>query len=212
MCPTTISLEKFHQAPNYRASMPLALLETNSVDLHSPSVAEQTKTKQTQVPNRLLIIFSTQNIKIPGRIYLNAIHGTGTKNKGGRLNDEGDWFRLGVATGFVVGFLGVIAPLLIYIPWRHAYFYFWENYMWFKIVDCYIHLKNMLHIWFFSSSLADVMYYQNYLSAFCFFFGLTFVCAIKGRILSQSLCACFFFFSSMSHYTWYWACTQNPQQ
>ena len=37
-------------------------------------------------------------------------------------NELLDWFQWGIATGFTVGFLGVISPLLFFRSWRHVYF------------------------------------------------------------------------------------------
>ncbi|PON96925.1 LRR domain containing protein [Trema orientale] len=54
------------------------------------------------------------------------------------------WFRLGVAVGFGVGFLGIIGPLVFCRFWRRAYFWFIQEYIWYKILDCFIKLKYML--------------------------------------------------------------------
>ena len=37
-------------------------------------------------------------------------------------NELLDWFQWGIATGFTVGFLGVIGPLVFFRSWRHVYF------------------------------------------------------------------------------------------
>lgn len=56
----------------------------------------------------------------------------------GQEEGDGDgeeyWFRLGMAVGFVVGFLGVISPLVFYGYYRRVYFWFLEEYLWFKIL------------------------------------------------------------------------------
>ncbi|KAL5549660.1 hypothetical protein UlMin_004891 [Ulmus minor] len=63
------------------------------------------------------------------------------------LNDEEEyWFHLGIAMGFVVGFLGIIVPLLVCRIWRRGYYWFWEDYMLFKIVGWFIDFKNILRI------------------------------------------------------------------
>ncbi|KAL5549641.1 hypothetical protein UlMin_004872 [Ulmus minor] len=71
----------------------------------------------------------------------------GKNNITHQFNDEEEyWFRLCIAMGFVVGFLGIIAPLLTCRIWRHAYYWFWQDYMLFKIVGWFINFKNMLRI------------------------------------------------------------------
>lgn len=40
--------------------------------------------------------------------------------------NEDEWFHLGIATGFAIGFLGVITTLLFCKPWRNAYYWFLE--------------------------------------------------------------------------------------
>ncbi|KAL5549663.1 hypothetical protein UlMin_004894 [Ulmus minor] len=69
-----------------------------------------------------------------------------TKHGEGLSDEEEYWFRLGIAMGFVVGFLGIIAPLLVCRIWRHAYYWFWQDYMLFKIVGWFIDFKNILRI------------------------------------------------------------------
>ncbi|PON62450.1 LOW QUALITY PROTEIN: LRR domain containing protein [Trema orientale] len=66
----------------------------------------------------------------------------GTEQGGGK-DEEEYWFRLGIAVGFVVGFLGIISPLLLYRTWRHAYFWFVEQ-MWYKILDCFGSFKYLV--------------------------------------------------------------------
>ncbi|GMN51069.1 hypothetical protein TIFTF001_020229 [Ficus carica] len=66
-----------------------------------------------------------------------------TENRGGEDDEEEFWFRLGIAMGFVVGFFGVIAPLLFYKTWRLFYFWCLKN-MWHKISDCCFDLKYMV--------------------------------------------------------------------
>ncbi|KAL5549642.1 hypothetical protein UlMin_004873 [Ulmus minor] len=64
---------------------------------------------------------------------------------GKAVNDKEEyWFRLGIVMGFVVGFLGIIAPLLVCRVWRRAYYWFWQDYMSFKILGWFIDFKNML--------------------------------------------------------------------
>ncbi|XP_062094846.1 receptor-like protein EIX2 [Humulus lupulus] len=58
--------------------------------------------------------------------------------------EEKYWFRLGIVVGFGVGFAGVIVPLLVCGIWRRAYFWFFNEYMWYKIMDCFIKVKYML--------------------------------------------------------------------
>ncbi|PON63058.1 Leucine-rich repeat domain containing protein [Trema orientale] len=67
--------------------------------------------------------------------------------EGEREEEEGEeyWFHLGIAVGFGVGFLGVIAPLLFCRIWRHAYFWFFQQYLWYKILDCFIKFRYILH-------------------------------------------------------------------
>ncbi|KAF7820345.1 receptor-like protein EIX2 [Senna tora] len=62
-------------------------------------------------------------------------HGVDHKDK--EVDDESgiNWFFVSMALGFVVGFWGVIGPLLYKRSWRHAYFQFIDN-LWFKI-QCY---------------------------------------------------------------------------
>ncbi|GMN62350.1 hypothetical protein TIFTF001_031418 [Ficus carica] len=57
---------------------------------------------------------------------------------GGEDDDEEYWFRLGIAMGFGVGFLGVVSPLLFCRFWREAYFWFIQEYLWYNILDCFI--------------------------------------------------------------------------
>lgn len=47
-------------------------------------------------------------------------------------NEELDWFHWGIAIGFIVGFLGVIGPLVLLESWRHFCFSFF-NHMFYKI-------------------------------------------------------------------------------
>ncbi|EXB29186.1 Phytosulfokine receptor 1 [Morus notabilis] len=70
--------------------------------------------------------------------------GTEDERKESDEDEEEYWFRLGIAVGFAVGFLGVISPLLFYGYYRRAYFWFFEEYLWYKILDCYIKFKLML--------------------------------------------------------------------
>ena len=56
-------------------------------------------------------------------------------------DDEEYWFRLGIAMGFGVSCAGVIAPLLFFGFWRRAYFWFFEEYIWHKILDCILRFK-----------------------------------------------------------------------
>ncbi|XP_062118322.1 receptor-like protein EIX2 [Humulus lupulus] len=58
--------------------------------------------------------------------------------------DQDYWFRLGISVGFGVGFLGVICPLLFCRIWRIAYFWFFQEYLWYKILDCFIKIKYTL--------------------------------------------------------------------
>ncbi|XP_062120030.1 receptor-like protein EIX2 [Humulus lupulus] len=58
--------------------------------------------------------------------------------------EEKYWFRLGIAVGFGVGFAGVIGPLLACGLWRRAYFWFFNEYMWYKIEDCFIRVRYKL--------------------------------------------------------------------
>lgn len=53
------------------------------------------------------------------------------------------WFRLGIAVGFAVGFLGIICPLAFCRVWRHAYFWFVQH-MWYKISDCIFNFRYMV--------------------------------------------------------------------
>ncbi|PON62451.1 LRR domain containing protein [Trema orientale] len=71
---------------------------------------------------------------------------TGTEHDGAeRASDEEEyWFRLGIGMGFVVGFLGVIAPLLVCGFWRRAYFWFIQEYLWYNILDYYVKFKYMM--------------------------------------------------------------------
>lgn len=62
---------------------------------------------------------------------------------GGEDDDEEYWFRLGIAMGFGVGFLGVVSPLLFCRFWREAYYWFIQEYLWYKILDCFIKIKRM---------------------------------------------------------------------
>ncbi|KAL5549699.1 hypothetical protein UlMin_004930 [Ulmus minor] len=70
----------------------------------------------------------------------------GTEHGEGLNDEEEYWFRLGIVMGFVVGFVGIIVPLLVCRIWRRAYYWFWQDYMWFKIVGWFIDFKNMLRI------------------------------------------------------------------
>ncbi|KAL5549666.1 hypothetical protein UlMin_004897 [Ulmus minor] len=93
------------------------------------------------------ISLTKYKLYFPSCIYINynTIH-TGTEH-GEELNDEEKyWFRVGIAMGFVVGFLGIIAPLLVCKIWRRAYYWFWQDYMMFMIVGWFIDFKNMLRI------------------------------------------------------------------
>lgn len=71
----------------------------------------------------------------------------GTIDDEGQKEGDGDeeeyWFRLGIAVGFAVGFLGVISPLVFYGYYRRVYFWFFQEYLWYKILDCYIEFKCM---------------------------------------------------------------------
>ncbi|KAF4380264.1 hypothetical protein F8388_024557 [Cannabis sativa] len=58
--------------------------------------------------------------------------------------EEKYWFRLGIAVGFGVGFVGVIGPLLACGFWRRAYFWFFNEYMWYKIEDCFFKVRYMM--------------------------------------------------------------------
>ena len=58
--------------------------------------------------------------------------------------EEKYWFRLGIAVGFLVGFLGVNGPLLFSRIWRQAYFWFFQDFLWYKILDCFIKFKRIL--------------------------------------------------------------------
>ena len=64
----------------------------------------------------------------------------------GNAEDEEEkyWFGLGIAVGFGVGFVGVIGPLLVCGVWRRAYFWFFNEYMRYKIEDCFIKVRYML--------------------------------------------------------------------
>ncbi|PON63060.1 LOW QUALITY PROTEIN: LRR domain containing protein [Trema orientale] len=68
---------------------------------------------------------------------VDAEHGEGEE-------EEEYWFRLGVGVGFMVGFLGVIAPLLFSRIWRRAYFWFFQEYLWYKILDSFTKFKYIL--------------------------------------------------------------------
>ena len=49
-------------------------------------------------------------------------------NNGETEDDQEEyWFRLGVAMGVVVGFSGIIGPLLLSTTWRRTYFWFVVN-------------------------------------------------------------------------------------
>ena len=69
---------------------------------------------------------------------------TGIEHEESESEDEEFWFRLGIGMGFGVGFVGVIAPLLMCGFWRHAYFWFFQEYLWYNILDCCIKFKRML--------------------------------------------------------------------
>lgn len=49
---------------------------------------------------------------------------------GGEDDDEEYWFRLSIAMGFEVGFLGVVSPMLFCRFWREAYYWFIQEYLW----------------------------------------------------------------------------------
>ncbi|PON55576.1 Leucine-rich repeat domain containing protein [Parasponia andersonii] len=75
---------------------------------------------------------------------------TGDEKGGGMQNEEEDfgkgeeyWFRLGIAMGFAVGFLGVICPLIFFGAWRLAYFWFVDKTR-VKISDFFFNFKYML--------------------------------------------------------------------
>ncbi|KAM6586405.1 hypothetical protein CsatA_009010 [Cannabis sativa] len=55
--------------------------------------------------------------------------------------DDEYWLRLGIEMGFGVNFVGVIGPLLVCGFWRRAYFWFFEEYLWYKLVDLFIKVK-----------------------------------------------------------------------
>ncbi|GMN44212.1 hypothetical protein TIFTF001_013403 [Ficus carica] len=80
-----------------------------------------------------------------------------TEDEKGQRDGDGDeeeyWFRLGIAVGFAVGFLGVISPLVFYGYYRRVYFWFLEEYVWYKILDCYIKFKRMVRNYLTPSSL-----------------------------------------------------------
>ncbi|XP_062073703.1 receptor-like protein EIX2 [Humulus lupulus] len=61
----------------------------------------------------------------------------------GERKDDEYWFRLGIGMGFGVSFVGVIGPLLVCGFWRRAYFWFFEEYVWYKFVDYCIKIKYM---------------------------------------------------------------------
>ncbi|EXB29183.1 Receptor-like protein 12 [Morus notabilis] len=69
-----------------------------------------------------------------------------TEDEEGDKDEEEYWFRLGVAVGFSVGFLGVISPLVFYRFYRRAYYWFFQEYLWYKILDCYIKFKRVVRI------------------------------------------------------------------
>ncbi|WVZ15029.1 hypothetical protein V8G54_012595 [Vigna mungo] len=56
------------------------------------------------------------------------INHSGMENDGHEVN----WFFVGMALGFVVGFWIVVAPLFIYRSWRYAYFCFLDD-LWYKL-------------------------------------------------------------------------------
>ncbi|XP_062073707.1 receptor-like protein EIX2 [Humulus lupulus] len=58
--------------------------------------------------------------------------------------EEKYWFRLGIVVGFGVGFAGVIGPMLACGFWRRAYSWFFNEYMWYKIEDCFIRVRYKL--------------------------------------------------------------------
>ncbi|XP_030501273.2 receptor-like protein EIX1 [Cannabis sativa] len=58
--------------------------------------------------------------------------------------EEKYWFRLGIAVGFGVGFVGVIGPLLVCGFWRRAYFWFFNEYMWYKIEDWFFKVRYIM--------------------------------------------------------------------
>ncbi|XP_062076066.1 receptor-like protein EIX2 [Humulus lupulus] len=61
----------------------------------------------------------------------------------GERQDDEYWFRLGIGMGFGVSFGGVIVPLLVCGFWRRAYFWFFEEYLWYKFVDYFMKVKYM---------------------------------------------------------------------
>ncbi|XP_062073798.1 receptor-like protein EIX1 [Humulus lupulus] len=69
---------------------------------------------------------------------------TDATTEGGERQEEEYWFRLGIGMGFGVSFVGVIAPLLVCGFWRRAYFWFFQHYLWYKILDCFTKVKYML--------------------------------------------------------------------
>ena len=68
------------------------------------------------------------------------------RQKEGDEDEKEYWFRLGIVVGFVVGFLGVISPLMFCRFWRHTYFWFFQEYIWYKILDCFIKFKYLMGI------------------------------------------------------------------
>ena len=74
----------------------------------------------------------------------------GTKDDGRQKEVDEDggeyWFRLGIGIGFGVGFLGVISLLVLCGFWRRAYFWFFQEYIWYKILDCFIKFKYVMGI------------------------------------------------------------------
>ncbi|XP_062076601.1 receptor-like protein EIX2 [Humulus lupulus] len=71
-------------------------------------------------------------------------HETTPKVAGAEDKEEKYWFRLGIAMGFGVGFVGIVGPLLVCSFWRRAYYWFFNEYMWYKIDDCFIKVRLML--------------------------------------------------------------------
>ncbi|PON63059.1 LRR domain containing protein, partial [Trema orientale] len=67
-------------------------------------------------------------------------------NEDGEREEEEEeyWFRMGIAVGFVMGFMAVIAPLFYSRFWRRVYFWFFEDYLWYKILDCFIKFKYII--------------------------------------------------------------------
>ncbi|KAF4380266.1 hypothetical protein F8388_024559 [Cannabis sativa] len=62
-------------------------------------------------------------------------------NDDGEREDDEYWFRLGIGMGFGVSFLSLLVPLVVCGFWRRAYFWFFEEYLWNKILDYLIKIK-----------------------------------------------------------------------